>query len=98
MGKHYDKYRIELDSIEPNNLNDLEDISYKHALAFIQEVNMVSISKIQRSLRIGYNHAARLIERMEIDGFVSKPEPNGSRQLLIRQKKQQGNKERGNYI
>ena len=86
MSEHYDKYRAELDNIEPNNLGAIEDVSYKHALAFIQEVNMVSISKIQRALRIGYNHTERLIERMEINGFVSKPEPNGIRTLLIHHK------------
>jgi DNA segregation ATPase FtsK/SpoIIIE-like protein len=86
MGKHYEKYRAALDGVAPNTLGDIEDISYKHALAFFQDVNMVSVSKLQRTFRIGYNHAARLIEKMEIDGFVSKPEPNGGRTLLIRQK------------
>lgn len=86
MSKHYDNYRAELDNIEPNNLDAIEDALYKHALAFIQEVNIVSISKIQRALRIGYDHAERLIERMEINGFVSKPEPNGGRTLLIHKK------------
>ncbi len=41
MSEHYDKYRAELDNIEPNNLGAIEDVSYKHALAFIQEVNML---------------------------------------------------------
>jgi DNA segregation ATPase FtsK/SpoIIIE-like protein len=83
MGKHYDRYRDELDSLASNKLAHLEDISFKHALAFVEEVNMVSISKIQRALRIGYNHAARLTERMESEGFVSKAGYDGRRSVLI---------------
>ena len=42
-----------------------------------------STSYLQRQLRVGYNNAARLIERMEQDGFVSKPDHVGRREVLI---------------
>ena len=41
------------------------DILYKKALILVQTSNTVSTSYIQRELRIGYNKAASLIDRME---------------------------------
>ena len=38
---------------------------------------------IQRRLQIGYNRAARLIERMEEDGVISKPNHKGVREVLL---------------
>ena len=40
-------------------------------------------SYIQRRLQIGYNRAARLIERMEEDGMISKPNHQGKREILL---------------
>jgi len=42
-----------------------------------------SISLVQRHLRIGYNRAARLIEKMENSGLVSPMQSNGSREILV---------------
>jgi S-DNA-T family DNA segregation ATPase FtsK/SpoIIIE len=41
-----------------------------------------SISYIQRKLQIGYNRAARIIEQLEDDGVISKPNSLGKRELL----------------
>ena len=43
----------------------------------------VSTSYIQRRLQIGYNRAASLIERMEDDGMISKPNHQGKREILL---------------
>ena len=44
--------------------------------------NEISISYIQRQLRIGYNKAANLVERMEKEGIVSPPNSTGKREIL----------------
>ncbi len=46
------------------------DERYDDALALVAEARQASISMIQRRLRIGYNRAARIIERMEQEGVV----------------------------
>ncbi len=58
---------------------DEEDL-YQQALAIVVERKSASASFLQRRLRIGYNHAARLVEQMEEEGVVgpangSKPRP-----------------------
>jgi S-DNA-T family DNA segregation ATPase FtsK/SpoIIIE len=58
------------------------DEKYDEAVALVMETGQVSISMIQRRLRIGFNRAARIIERMEEDGLVSKPEPGKPREIL----------------
>ncbi len=40
-------------------------------------------SYIQRRLEIGYNRAARLIERMEDEGVISRPNHQGKREVLL---------------
>ena len=56
---------------------------YAKAIDVVAKSQKASTSFIQRHLRIGYNNAARLIERMEQDGFVSRPDHVGRREVLI---------------
>ena len=49
----------------------------------VAESQKASTSYIQRQLRIGYNSAARLIERMEKDGKVGQPDHVGRREVLM---------------
>jgi S-DNA-T family DNA segregation ATPase FtsK/SpoIIIE len=56
---------------------------YAKAIDVVAKNQKASTSFIQRHLRIGYNNAARLIERMEQDGFVSRPDHVGRREVLI---------------
>jgi S-DNA-T family DNA segregation ATPase FtsK/SpoIIIE len=44
----------------------------------------VSVSKLQREMRLGYNKAAKIIERMEREGVVGPPNGVKPRQVLIR--------------
>lgn len=61
---------------------DEKDDLYDQAVAFVTEARKVSISSVQRKLRIGYNRAARLVETMEASGVVSQAAHNGSREVL----------------
>lgn len=58
-----------------------EDI-YSKAREIVIESRKASTSYLQRTMKIGYNEAARLMERMEADGLVSLPNAAGVRQVL----------------
>ena len=58
------------------------DALFDEAIAFVTQTRKVSISSVQRKLRIGYNRAARLVESMEQAGVVSTPSQNGAREVL----------------
>jgi S-DNA-T family DNA segregation ATPase FtsK/SpoIIIE len=60
-----------------------DDAQYAQALQIVAQEGKASTSYLQRKMRIGYNSAARLIERMEDDGHVSRPDHVGRRQVLI---------------
>ncbi|MEJ2200155.1 MAG: DNA translocase FtsK [Desulfuromonadaceae bacterium] len=49
---------------------DEYDEKWDEALAIIAETRQASISMLQRRLRLGYNRAARMIEKMEQEGIV----------------------------
>ena len=58
-----------------------EDL-YEQAVAIVRNDKKTSISYVQRRLRIGYNRAASLIERMEEEGVISAPDHSGKREIL----------------
>ncbi|MBR0553007.1 DNA translocase FtsK [Stakelama marina] len=62
-----------------------EDRQFRQAIQLVAESQKASTSWLQRQMRIGYNSAARLIERMESEGLVSKPDHVGRREVLMDQ-------------
>ncbi|HEX2764093.1 MAG TPA: DNA translocase FtsK 4TM domain-containing protein [Allosphingosinicella sp.] len=68
---------------QPTGEDDPEAQLYRKAIQTVAESQKASTSYLQRQLRIGYNNAARLIERMEKDGFVSAPDHVGRREVLV---------------
>jgi len=61
-----------------NNNDDL----YGKAVDIIIKQQKVSTSYIQRYLQIGYNRAARIVEKMEEDGIISEANNSGKRHVL----------------
>jgi S-DNA-T family DNA segregation ATPase FtsK/SpoIIIE len=63
--------------------DELSDELYDEAIRIVSEMKQVSISMLQRKMRIGYNRAARMIERMERDGVVGAADGAKPRDVLI---------------
>jgi S-DNA-T family DNA segregation ATPase FtsK/SpoIIIE len=67
----------------PTGPDDPETQTYRRAVQLVVENRKASTSWLQRQLRVGYNGAARLIERMEKAGIISTPDHVGRREVLI---------------
>ena len=67
----------------PSGPDDPETQTYRRAIQLVVENRKASTSWLQRQLRVGYNSAARLIERLEKDGIVSTPDHVGRREVMI---------------
>lgn len=60
-----------------------ENSLYDQAVALVAREGKCSTSFVQRHLQIGYNRAARIVERMEKEGVVSAANHVGKRNVLI---------------
>jgi S-DNA-T family DNA segregation ATPase FtsK/SpoIIIE len=56
---------------------------YQQAVQIVVRDKKASTSYIQRRLQIGYNRAASLMERMELEGVVGQANHAGKREILI---------------
>ncbi|MFH1617289.1 MAG: DNA translocase FtsK [Candidatus Margulisiibacteriota bacterium] len=64
---------LETDSKEEKAKDGRDDL-FNQAVKLIMESQIASTSYLQRKMRIGYNRAARLMDEIEAEGLVSKPE------------------------
>jgi S-DNA-T family DNA segregation ATPase FtsK/SpoIIIE len=62
---------------------DEGDELYRQAVEMVIQTQQASISMIQRRLRVGFNRAARMIERMEREGIVSAMDGTRPREVLV---------------
>jgi S-DNA-T family DNA segregation ATPase FtsK/SpoIIIE len=67
---------------EPGKQEIAPDPLYAQAVAVVMINQKVSTSLVQRHLKVGYNHAARLLEAMEQAGLIGSQYVNGYRQIL----------------
>jgi S-DNA-T family DNA segregation ATPase FtsK/SpoIIIE len=63
--------------------DDSENGLYDRAVAIVAADKKASTSYLQRRLKIGYNRAATLIDRMEAEGVVSAANHVGKREVLV---------------
>jgi S-DNA-T family DNA segregation ATPase FtsK/SpoIIIE len=83
-GPLYDESILEEKKIKEISPGDGDyDEKYDEAVAFVAETGQASISLIQRRFRIGYNRAARIVEKMEEEGIVGPSDGVKPREVLI---------------
>ncbi len=66
-----------------DDLDGEEDPLFEQALSIVRQQGTASASMLQRRLRVGYNRAARLIERMEVDGIIGPADGIRGRPVLV---------------
>jgi S-DNA-T family DNA segregation ATPase FtsK/SpoIIIE len=79
----YEKVDLSADIEMERGGIDEYDEKYDDAVAFVAQTGKASISLVQRHLRIGYNRAARIIEKMEEEGIVGPSDGVRPREVLI---------------
>jgi len=62
------------------------DELYEKAVNLVIDQQKVYTSFVQRYLQIGYNRAARIVEKMEEEGIISEPSNAGKRNVLAKNK------------
>jgi S-DNA-T family DNA segregation ATPase FtsK/SpoIIIE len=72
------------DLLSENEEGQSADNLYAQAVAVVCRERKASTSFVQRHLQIGYNRAARIIERMETEGIVTPANHVGKREVLAR--------------
>ncbi len=69
------------EQIEEDESGESEDV-FQEALRIASEQQQISISMLQRKLRMGFNRAARIIDEMEERGYVGPSEGTKPRKLI----------------
>ena len=72
---------------EEDEITGERDELYLKAIEFAELIGEVSISSIQRRLKIGYNRAANIMELMEEDGLVGPPKGAGKPREFLRRRR-----------
>jgi S-DNA-T family DNA segregation ATPase FtsK/SpoIIIE len=78
---------IRAPEIDEDEMSGERDELYLKAVEFGESIGEVSISSIQRRLKIGYNRAAKIMELMEEDGLVGPPKGAGKPREFLRRRR-----------
>ncbi|MBW2658649.1 MAG: DNA translocase FtsK 4TM domain-containing protein [Deltaproteobacteria bacterium] len=88
-GSTYDEAVIEEIEREKSGEDDPGDEEYDErydeAVAIVTAAGQASISMVQRRMRVGYNRAARMIEKMEKEGVIGPADGVKPRQVIVRE-------------
>ena len=71
-----------MDAMLGTSTGDKDEDLYAQAMAIVLRDKRASTSYLQRRLKVGYNKAATLIERLEEEGVISAPNHAGKRNIL----------------
>lgn len=66
----------------PDDSGESDEL-YDEAVAHVRESGRASVASVQRKLKLGYNRAARMIERMELEGIVTPMNTHGGREVIL---------------
>jgi S-DNA-T family DNA segregation ATPase FtsK/SpoIIIE len=66
------------------NINSSDDALLKDVVVFLHNIDEISISLLQRRFRIGFNRSARIMELLEVQGFIA-PADGSKMRKVIRQ-------------
>ena len=75
---------LESDTGREEKTDEDFDEKYDEAVALVTDLGQASISLVQRYMKIGYNRAARIIEKMEVEGIVGHADGVKPRKVLAR--------------
>lgn len=78
----YDETMVPTDEAAEETSTEPEDEYYQDAVALVRQQQKASVSMLQRRFRIGYNHAARIVDEMEARGVVGPSEGSRPRRVL----------------
>jgi S-DNA-T family DNA segregation ATPase FtsK/SpoIIIE len=71
-----------LNLMSKTEMENIQDDLYPDVLDFIQNIEEISISGLQRRYRIGFNRSARIIEKLEMDGLLAPAQGSKPRKIL----------------
>ncbi|MCA9769744.1 DNA translocase FtsK [Candidatus Dependentiae bacterium] len=66
---------------DTNKLSGEDDQLYNDVLNFLDTIDEISISLLQRKFRIGYNRSARIIDMLEAQGIIEPPHGGKARKV-----------------
>ena len=79
--------KMEEKASEDDDFGEEFNKRYDEAVALVTQLEYASTSYLQRRLRIGYNTAARIIEKMETEGIVGPAQGSRPREVLMRKER-----------
>lgn len=69
-------------SLQGQDVMPVDDILYKDVRLFLDEIDEISISLLQRKFRIGYNRSARIIDILESQGLIMPQDGSKTRKVI----------------